>query len=80
MRNIKLTEDILLPASDQKSHEPDPGIDDWEQRRKKPAEWTQPGHQKGLGDKIIGFWPLLVLYNSYTDTGMANPQFRMVLP
>lgn len=67
MWNIKLTEDVLLPTRDPKSHEADPGIDDGEHRRKHPAERTWLGHWWGLGNKLIGFGPCLV-YKTVTQT------------
>lgn len=55
--HTKLTEDVLLPDSGQKSHKVDPGVDDGEQRRRGPAEWIWPGYLEGSGNKIIGFGP-----------------------
>lgn len=78
----KLTEDILLTARDQKVVRLIVGliIGSREERTQQNGLDRGTGRRWGmLGNKIIWFWALLALYSSYTDMGLANPKFRIVL-
>lgn len=58
MWHTKLTEDVLLPDSGQKSHKVDPGVDDGEQKRRGPAEWIWLGYFGGVRKQDHWVWSL----------------------